>query len=361
MNSKLLSLHERLPRLGVDALLFNTSEIVSSTNLRYLSGFSGSDAAMLVTRTERHLFTDGRYKTQARQEARGFRVHVVRNKLDSLTRTLSSARLRIIGVESSRVSYEFMAQLKGRLPELEVILLKRNFVEGLRIRKTTEEKEKIGEAAAIASAACRKVVDGGLVGKRETEVAGELEALFRNAGAEGIAFDTIVASGERSALPHGKASERVIGPQQLVVIDFGCRFEGYNSDETVTCFTGSPSPEQVKIHQAVYDAHMKALDAAKIGVRARELDAVARKSIEEAGYGKYFLHGLGHGVGMEIHEPPYLSPRGRGVLEEGMVFTIEPGIYVEGIGGVRLESLVFLERTGPEMLSQMPKDLILCG
>ena len=266
MNSKLLSLHERLPRLGVDALLFNTSEIVSSTNLRYLSGFSGSDAAMLVTRTERHLFTDGRYKTQARQEARGFRVHVVRNKVDSLTRAISSARVRIIGVESSRVSYEFMAQLKGRLPELEVILLKRNFVEGLRIRKTTEEKEKIGEAAAIASTACRKVVDGGLVGKRETEVAGELEALFRNAGAEGIAFDTIVASGERSALPHGKASERVIGPQQLVVIDFGCRFQGYNSDETVTCLTGSPSPEQVKIHQAVYDAHMKALDAAKVGV-----------------------------------------------------------------------------------------------
>jgi len=254
-----------------------------------------------------------------------------------------------------------VTQLLRRLPELEIVLLKRKFVEGLRIHKTAEERAKLSEAAAIASTACRKIIDGGLVGKRETEVAGELEALFRSAGAEGIAFDTIVASGERSALPHGKASERVIGQNQLVVIDFGCRFEGYNSDETVTCFTGSPSSVQLKIHQAVYDAHMKALDAAKVGARARGLDGVARQSIEEAGYGKYFLHGLGHGVGMEIHEPPYLSPRGRGFLEEGMVFTIEPGIYVEGMGGVRLESLVFLDRTGPELLSQMPKDLILCG
>ncbi len=361
MNSKLLSLHERLPGLGVDALLFNTSEILSSTNLRYLCGFSGSDGTILVTQTERHLFTDGRYKTQAQQEARGFRVHVVRNKVDSLARAISRAGARRIGVESSRISYEFVAQLKGRLPEMEVVLLKRTFVEGLRIRKTAEEREKLAEAAAIASTACRKVVDGGLLGKREIEVAGEMEALFRSAGAEGIAFDTIVASGERSALPHGKASERIIGPQQLVVIDFGCRFQGYNSDETVTCLTGSPSSEQVKIHRAVYEAHMKALEAAKVGVRARALDSLARTSIEKAGYGKYFLHGLGHGVGMEIHEPPYLSPRGRGFLEEGMVFTIEPGIYIEGLGGVRLESLVFLGQNGPETLSQMTKDLIFCG
>jgi Xaa-Pro aminopeptidase len=316
---------------------------------------------MLLTRTERHIFTDGRYKTQAQQEAVGFRVHVVRNKVAALTRAIVRSGIRSIGVESSRISYEFVSQLKNRLPKLDVVQLQRHFVDGFRIRKTAEEKEKIGEAAAIASTACRKVIDGRLVGKRETEVAGELEALFRTAGAEGIAFDTIVASGERSALPHGKASERVIGPRQLVVIDFGCRFQGYNSDETVTCITGSPSTEQAKIHRAVYDAHMKALEAARVGVRARALDVVARKSIDAAGYGKHFLHGLGHGVGMEIHEPPYLSPRGKGILEEGMVFTIEPGIYVEGIGGVRLESLVFLGSTGPELLSQMTKDLVVCG
>jgi Xaa-Pro aminopeptidase len=253
-----------------------------------------------------------------------------------------------------------MILLLRRLPALEVIPLKRDLLEALRIRKTSEEREKIREAATIASSACHKVIKGGLVGRRETEVAGELEALFRSAGAEGIAFDTIVASGKRSALPHGKASDRVIGPQQMVIVDFGCRFQGYNSDETITCITGEASPEQAKIHQTVYDAHMRALDAAKVGVRARSVDSVARKSIEKAGYGKYFLHGLGHGVGLEIHEPPYLSPRGRGFLEEGMVFTIEPGIYVEGIGGVRLESLVFLESTGPDILSQMPKDLIAC-
>ncbi|MGB6066582.1 MAG: Xaa-Pro peptidase family protein [Desulfomonilaceae bacterium] len=361
MNPQLFSLHERLSSLGVDALLFNTSELLSSTNLQYLSGFTGSDATMLVTRTERHLFTDGRYKTQAGQEAQGFRVHVTRNKLASLIRMMTAVRLRKLGIESSRVSYEFVAHLTKRVPQLEIIPLQRGFIESLRIHKTAEERQKIREAAAIASSACRKVIDGGLVGKKETEVAGELEALFRTAGAEAIAFDTIVASGERSALPHGKASERTIGPNQPVVIDYGCRFQGYNSDETVTCLTGSPSSEHAKIHQAVYDAHNKALDAAKVGVRARALDTVARNSIEKAGYGKYFLHSLGHGVGMEVHEPPYLSPRGRGVLEEGMVFTIEPGIYIAGVGGVRLESLVFLERTGPELLSRMPKDLIVCG
>ena len=145
---------------------------------------------------------------------------------------------------------------------------------------------------------------------------------------------------------------------ELIIIDYGCRLDGYNSDETVTCVVGPPSSEQRKMYQIVRDAHDRAIESLKEGVRAKEVDKIARESIDKAGFGKYFLHGLGHGLGLEVHEPPYLSPLGRGVISPGMVFTIEPGVYVEGLGGVRLESLVYMDRNGPEILSGMPKDLI---
>jgi Xaa-Pro aminopeptidase len=361
MINRTLALHERLPKLGVDALLFNTTEVLPSFNLRYLSGFTGSDAAIVLTATERHLFTDGRYKTQARLETSGFDIHIGRSKLDGLARLLKRAEVRRLGVESPRITHQFAHELTRRAKNVELIPLKREMLENLRIRKSPEERARIKRAASIASASCKEVITNGLEGRREAEVAAELEYLFRRNGASGTAFDTIVASGERSALPHGTAADKVIQKGDLVVVDFGCRFQGYRSDETVTCVVGPPVEDQLKIHRAVYDAHMKALDAAKEGVHVRRLDAIARQSIEEAGYGKHFIHSLGHGLGLETHEPPYLSPRGRGQLKEGMVFTIEPGIYIEGIGGVRLESLVYLGASGPEILSEMPKDLISAG
>jgi len=352
------SLQRQLRKDRCDALLFNTSEVLTSINLRYLTGFTGSDAAVLITGTERHLFTDGRYKTQARQEAQGYRIHVTRNKLEALAGFLRRAQIRRVAIEGSRLSYEFVGALTARLPALEVVPLNRRFLDGFRIKKSPEEKALIKDAAAIASQACRETIAQGLVGKRESEAAAEFEAACRRKGAEGMAFETIVASGPRSALPHGSPSDKIIGPGELVIIDFGCRVKGYHSDETVTCVTGRPSDQQTKMHQAVYDAHNRALEAAKPGVKTRRLDAAARGVIEKAGLGKFFLHGLGHGVGLEIHEPPRLSPRGSGVLKEGMVFTIEPGVYVEGVGGVRLESLVYLAGNGPEVLSGMPKELI---
>lgn len=353
-----LALHDRLDKMGVDALLFNTSENLLSFNLTHLTGFTGSEASILITRNERHLFTDGRYKTQARQQAPGFRIHVVRSKLDALARSLSALKVRKVGIEAPRVSYDFVTALLRKARGLEVVPLKREFLENLRIRKTAEEKEKILAAATIASQACREVLSSGLVDKREADIAASLEALFRSKGADGIAFETIVASGGRSALPHGAATDKVIGRGELIIVDFGCRLNGYNSDETVTCVSGAASSQQKRIFEAVYRAHMSAMEALRVGVRAREVDRIARQAIDKAGLGKYFLHGLGHGVGLEIHEPPYLSPRGRGFLTEGMVFTIEPGVYVEGVGGVRLESLVYLERSGPLILSGMPKELI---
>ncbi len=356
-----MSLQGSLKTLRIDALLLNTSEALRSVNLTYVTGFTGSDASVLLTPSERHLFTDGRYMTQAHQEAPDFQIHVVRNKQAAVTRALKAHGIRRLGIETPRASYDFVTGLIRMVPKLEVVPLKRTFLETLRIRKTESEKSNIREAAAIASQACREILNSGLVGKREMEVAAQLEFLFRLKGAEAVAFDTIVASGERGALPHGKASDKVIGSGELVVVDFGCRLKGYHSDETVTCVTGKPSSDQVKMFQAVYDAHMKAMEAARPGVGVRKMDSIARDVISLAGYGKFFIHGLGHGVGLEIHEPPYLSQRGTGVLKEGMVFTIEPGVYVEGLGGVRLESLVYLASDGPELLSEMPKTLISVG
>lgn len=361
MTNRLFSLHTFLQRKRLDAILLNTSEFLSSVNLTYFSGFIGSDASVLITPTERHLFTDGRYKTQARQQAKGFLVHVVKRKIDALARSLEAMAIHRLGIEGNRVSYEFVETLARRLPSIEVVPLPRQFTENIRLCKSAEELAKIKKAAQIASEACQTVLQAGITGRTEAEVAADLERLFRILGADGIAFDTLVASGPRSALPHGKPSSRVIGPGELVVLDYGCKYEGYNSDETVACINGKPSNYQQKMCQAVYEAHERSLDSVRVGVKVRELDNVARHSIEKAGFGDNFLHGLGHGIGMEVHEPPSLSQRGRGVLKEGMVFTIEPGVYVEGLGGVRLESLVHLSGQGPEILSRMPKELILVG
>ncbi len=358
MTSQALSLHGYLRRLGVDALLLNTSEILQSANLRYFTGFTGSDASLLVTNTQRLLFTDGRYKTQAKQQAKGFEVLVVRKKIDALARALKKAGIERLGVESSRISLELVNALGRKTPAIRIIPLKRPFLEALRMSKTPEERDTVKTAAQIASEVCRSVIDRGLRGKTEKEVATQLEHGFRNRGAEAVAFPTIVASGQRSALPHAAASGKVVAKGDLVILDFGCRYDGYHSDETVTCCVGKPSAEQKRIHAAVYDAHMRALESVTVGQKVRDTDRAARQSLDKSGYGKYFMHGLGHGVGLEIHEPPSLSPRGTGVLVEGAVFTIEPGVYIEGFGGVRLESLVYLSNHGPEILSGMPKSLL---
>lgn len=358
MTPRLGALQDRLRHMGLDAILFNTSESTRSLNLTYLTGFTGSDASALITRTGLHLFTDGRYKTQARLEAPDFQIHVVKAKMEALARGLASAGAKRLGVEASRVSFDFVETLLRKASDVTVVPLKRSFLETFRIRKSLEEKELIAKAAAIASQACKEVIDSGIVGKREDEIAADLENRFRRLGAEGIAFETIVASGYRSALPHGTSTEKIVERGELVIVDFGCRWKGYHSDETVTCATGAPSSEQKKIFRAVHDAHQKTLESLTDGMEAKEADAIARRIIEKAGFGKYFLHSLGHGVGLEIHEPPVLSARSRSILTEGMVFTVEPGVYIEGVGGVRLESLVYLGRDGPEILSHMSKDLI---
>jgi Xaa-Pro aminopeptidase len=351
-------LYDLLDRARVDALLFNHSENVPSVNVRFLSGFTGSDGAVLIAENELHLFTDGRYKTQAAEQAPAFTRHIVRGKIAAIARALKRKNVKRLGIEGPRLSWAFVTALTKKAGSTEIVPLDTSFLEELRLRKTSAECDLTARAAEIASTSCRELLQGSLEGRVETEVAADLEMRFRRHGAEGIAFETIVASGKRSALPHGIASNKTIRRGELIVIDFGCRYNGYHSDETVTCVIGRPTDEQAAMCRAVREAHDKALDSLRIGIPLKDVDKIARDSITEAGYGKYFVHGLGHGVGLEIHEPPTVSKTGKLKVEEGMIFTIEPGVYIAGVGGVRLESLVFMEETGPRILSRMPKDLI---
>jgi Xaa-Pro aminopeptidase len=349
---------DKLAGSGLGGILFCTSESIISTNVRYVSNFSGSDACILITQTEAHLFTDGRYKTQAKVESGGFHVHVVQDKAEAIGRTLKRLSGTRIGIEASRVSYDFVLLLKKKIPYINFEPINKRKLEDFRALKTNEEMEIIRKASGIASDACRELIEQGVVGRRENDLAASLEGLYRRKGAEGSSFDTIVVSGIRSALPHGKPTDKVVERNEFITIDYGCKFQGYCSDETISGFSGTPDNMQRKVHEAVYEGHMRSLDAVKVGMSCKRIDAIARDTIAEKGFGRYFLHGLGHGVGMEIHESPRLSPMSTRFLEEGMVFTIEPGIYIEGFGGVRLESLVFLSSSGPEVLSRMPKELI---
>lgn len=359
MKKSLEVLRAYMKKKRLDAVLFHSSEYLSSQNLVYIAGFTGSEAAVLITGREQHLFTDGRYAIQARQQARGFIIHITRDTVGSIARFVSKRGLFRIGIETARVTYKFVGRLRDRMKGLVLVDIDDRFIETFRIRKFPEELEKIRHAAAIASQACEMVLSGGILGKTELQVAWELESAFRRLGAEEPSFGTIVASGERSALPHAHPTEKVIGHCDLVVMDYGARFSTYSSDETVTCIVGGiPSSLQKRIHEAVHEAHDRAIDILQPGIPIRQVDGVARQCIADAGFGRNFTHGLGHGVGLEVHEPPKISQRGTGILEEGMVFTIEPGIYLEGVGGVRLESLIHMTGDGPEFLSLMSKDLI---
>ncbi|MDQ1240135.1 MAG: Xaa-Pro aminopeptidase [Thermodesulfobacteriota bacterium] len=343
----------------LDAVLFNSSEYLTSSNVRYITQFTGSEAAVLVTLRDRHLFTDGRYTIQARQQAQGYTIHVTKDTVGSVARLVSKWGYSRIGIEPARLTYKLVSQLRRRVPMSTFVDMDKRFLENFRIHKLPQELEKIRNAAAVASEACKKVLWQGIVGKTEADVAWELESEMRRLGADEPSFSTIVASGERSALPHAHPSKKIIFPGDLVVMDYGARLSGYNSDETVTCVVGgSPTPLQEKMHEAVYEAHNRAIESLRIGIPMRQIDQVARQCIDRAGFGRHFIHGLGHGVGLEVHEPPRISQSGKGLVEQGMVFTIEPGIYLEGIGGVRLESLVHMSGDGPELLSLMPKKLI---
>jgi Xaa-Pro aminopeptidase len=348
---RLKSVRSLLESDSLDAVIF-----FGLPNIRYLSGFTGTDGVFIVTRTESIFLTDSRYQQQAQMQVSADRVLCYRAKYNSIASLLAGCDCRRVGFDAAAVSVAQFEDLKaGVSAAIDWHPLDKQLL-GLRQRKSVDELALIRQAASMNRAAFEMILPLFKPGVSEREIALELEIALKRLGGEANAFDFIVASGERGALPHGVASEKLLCAGELVTIDFGTQVGGYHSDETVTLAIGEVGGKLRQIYDIVLEAHDSAIAAIKPGVVVADLDAVAREMIAAAGYGDYFGHGLGHGVGLEIHEQPTISSRGTTVLSEGVVFTIEPGIYLPGTGGVRIEDMVVVTRDGCEMLTSIPKE-----
>ena len=342
-------IRDRLSKEEVEAFL-----ITHLVNVRYLSGFTGSFAALLISPQEALFITDSRYEEQSSQEVSSQFSKVILKPGQRLSQIIGEHGWRSLAIEDTLTLAQYN-RLKEALGEVRLVTWS-GVVEGLRKIKSKEEIAKIKKAVELAQKAYLGVKEDIKPGKVERDVALDMEFIMRKAGAQAAAFDFIVASGYRSALPHGTASSKEIQAGDLVILDFGARWEGYHSDITRTLKVGEWSDWGEKIYRLVLEAQEAALEAVKPGMMAKDVDALARRVIEEGGYGGFFGHGLGHGVGLEVHEAPSLSPSSQDILGEGMVFTLEPGIYLPGKGGVRVEDMIYLGPQGPEVLTNLEKE-----
>ena len=334
-------------QVGVDALW-----ISQPANLRYLSGFSSpEDAKLLLTPGGVLLYTDSRYALQAAEEVT-VGTHIARSPA-TLEHAAEQVRGLKVGFEAEHLTVAGLDDLKQYWPA-ELVPL-RHLVETLRLIKTEPEIAAIRKAQAIADAAYVEVLPQIQAGVRETDLALALELAMRRRGADGLSFEIIVASGSRGALPHGRASEKLLTEGELVTLDFGALVGGYHSDMTRTVAVGEVGPELRRLYTAVLDAEEQAIAAVGPGVRAAELDALARGVLAGHHLAEHFTHSLGHGVGLNVHEAPGLRAASDEVLRPGMIVTIEPGVYLGGVGGVRIEDLLLVTESGSEVLSQSPK------
>lgn len=348
-------------RSQFDEKKIDAALVVKPENVGYLSNFTGSAGVLFLTRDESYLLTDFRYVEQATAQAPGFTVirHDPRGALVDVAALAVKHGVKAIGFEGDFLTYDLHQSYRKELDEQIELVAASGLVETIRQVKDAEEIALMRKAAQIADQAFEQILAFIKPGVTERQVALELEFIMKRAGSTGLAFDTIVASGVRSALPHGVASDKVIEAGDLVTMDFGAVYQGYRSDMTRTVVVGEPTEEQRRIYAIVLEAQMRGVAAARAGMTGKELDAVCRTYITEQGYGEQFGHGTGHGVGRYIHEGPSVSVRGATSLQPGMVVTIEPGVYLSGWGGVRIEDMVLLTADGCERLSRSPKELII--
>ena len=331
--------------------------VIRPENGRYLSGFSGGEATLFITADKAFLLTDFRYIEQAKAQAPEFEILKTGQDHFAFLQEIGDKSQRL-GFEGDFVTYEDFGKLKDAFPEAELLSLP-NLVSYLRSVKDQAEIETIRQAVKIADDAFANVIKSIEIGQTEAEIGLELEYSMRRAGASGGSFEFIVASGARSALPHGTASSKKIHFGEFLTMDFGAIYQGYCSDITRTVFLGEPEEKHREVYEVVLAAQRAGIAAVAPGRTGKEVDAVARKIIEDAGYGDYFGHGLGHSVGLAIHEGPNLNMREERVLEPGMVITVEPGIYIPDWGGVRIEDIVLVTENCCEVLTQAPKEFII--
>jgi Xaa-Pro aminopeptidase len=343
---------ERFEGLGVDAVL-----VTRRVNVRYLTGFTGSNGQLLLTDAGGVFFTDSRYQEQARREVPDLRpVIYPRSLAPAFEEAVRAEDVARVGFEAAGLAYRAWRELDDLAPELVPV---GEEVERLRWSKDPEEVGLIERAQEITDAAFDRVVGKLSDGVTERAVAFELEATMRQLGAERVGFDTIVAFGENAAEPHHGPSDRQLGRGDVVKIDFGCVVEGYHSDMTRTAAFGEPGPALRELHDLVRRAQLAGIDAVRAGVTGAEADEAARRVVGDAGHGERFGHSLGHGVGLEIHEGPGLRQGSEDVLPVGAVVTVEPGVYVPGLGGIRIEDMVVVEPEGCRPLPRTTRDLLV--
>ena len=348
---------QEISRKILDAYHLDGILFVSLENIRYLCGFTGSDGAFVITQKQSFFLTDSRYWTQADEEVEGSQVVHYKKKMEGIFSLLSDARLKKIGFESTALPFSAFQLLSEKLADEAKLVPLEDELKNLRAVKDAHELTLIRKAIDISSNALLHVTEILKEGVAEREVAQEMEFFTKRSGADGLGFDIIIASGKRSALPHGKASAKRIEKGDLVLIDFGSGFQGYHSDQTRTVICGSPSSEQQKIYQIVKKAHDKAIEKVRPGIPVGDVDGAARDYIRSKGYGEYFGHGTGHGIGLAVHEDPAINSENKGLVQEGMVFTIEPGIYLPDQGGVRIEDMVLVTAHGAEVLTYLPTEM----
>jgi Xaa-Pro aminopeptidase len=348
---KLQKLRTEMEKQQLEALL-----VTSHYNLRYVTNFTGSAGLALVTKDKAWFITDFRYTEQASAQAVEFEVVQAKtNLLEEVAELAKENNIQTIAFEQEYMTYATFVQYQEKVQaELKPVS---GLIEKIRMIKTPEEISVLKQAAKIADAAYEHICGFIRAGKTELEVSNELEFFMRQQGATSSSFDIIVASGLRSALPHGVATDKVIEQGDMVTLDFGALYNGYISDITRTVAVGEPSEQLKEIYQVVLDSQVLGVEKIGPGMTGIQADAIARDYISSKGYGEAFGHSTGHGIGLEVHESPGLSSKSDTILEPGMAVTVEPGIYLPGVGGVRIEDDILITESGNERLTNSTKEL----
>ncbi len=341
-----------LTEMGLDGCVLKGMD-----NIFYLSGFRGSDGILFVTRGDVILVVDFRYITHAREVTSGIHINEITPGNDLLYTLCTKYKVSKLGFDGAHITYNTYRTWSENLPGITLVPMN-SAIDEIRKNKEPEEIAAIRQAISIATQAFGDIV--GLIKPGETEksIADELDHMMRKRGAQGPSFDTIVASGPRSALPHAEPTSRKLKAGETVILDFGVAVSGYCSDETVTLCLGGVPDKLTDIYTIVNDARKLGIEKAVPGTPIKQLDSIVRGYIEEKGYGDYFRHGVGHGVGIAVHESPAVNSTATGILEENMVITIEPGIYLPNIGGVRLEDMILITQDAPRILTHIRKDMV---
>lgn len=355
---KMKKLASKLSPTGREAAL-----VTSETNIRYFTEFANSEGTLFVTRDKSYLLVDSRYTEAAQNNVTNAEVIEYTKYYDTLVSLIREYEIRDLLVESSSMTVASLKRLQGKIVETGCRAMTNDRLDKLislqRIIKSKDEIEKMRKAQQITEEAFTELLPMVKPGVTEAELALELEFLMRRKGAAGISFDLITIAGTKTSMPHGVPGDNTVKNGDFVTFDIGALYDGYHSDMTRTIAVGEVSEEQRSIYDIVYKAQMTALSRVKPGVKAYDIDSTARSIIARAGYGDYFKHSTGHGVGLDIHEQPFVSAKGETILSEGMVITVEPGIYLPGKFGVRIEDMVLVTKDGFENFATLPKELMI--